>query len=244
MLERDPNWDALPPTSIAVKGILRRCLEKEVHRRLRDIADVRQWLEETAAEVRPLTVPVNRSHRIRWSIAGLVLGLAIGGSSIWLVTRRHGESVRQVGHFIVTSSQSGPLTADTYGSNVAISPDGSRIVYTVTQNGVPMLAVRRLDQLEGTTLAGTEGGTFPFFSADNNHIGFATVDALKRVPVEGGAVVTICPVRPAFAARRGEPTTPSSLASTVESGSFALRYPKGFRERLLRQTQLAGKKTI
>jgi serine/threonine protein kinase/Tol biopolymer transport system component len=50
ILERSPNWSALPagvpPT---VTRLLRRCLEKDLRRRLRDIADARLELEDALA---------------------------------------------------------------------------------------------------------------------------------------------------------------------------------------------------
>jgi serine/threonine protein kinase len=42
VLESEPNWTTLPPdTPEAIRRLLRRCLEKDVTRRLRDIADAR-----------------------------------------------------------------------------------------------------------------------------------------------------------------------------------------------------------
>ena len=41
ILEREPDWNALPAsTTPADSGLLRRCLEKDRARRLADIADV------------------------------------------------------------------------------------------------------------------------------------------------------------------------------------------------------------
>ena len=48
ILERDPNWDALPAkTPPRVRQLLRRCLEKDHRHRLRDIGDARLELNET-----------------------------------------------------------------------------------------------------------------------------------------------------------------------------------------------------
>ena len=47
ILEREPDWTAMPAgTPPAVRRLLQRCLEKDARRRLRDIGDVRHWLEE------------------------------------------------------------------------------------------------------------------------------------------------------------------------------------------------------
>ena len=50
ILEREADWTALPAgTPPAVRRLLQRCLEKDSRRRLRDIGDVRHWLEDVAS---------------------------------------------------------------------------------------------------------------------------------------------------------------------------------------------------
>lgn len=44
-------------------------------------------------------------------------------------------------------------------------------------------------------IPGTEGGHTPFFSPDGEWIGFFTDDALKKVPVSGGAAMTLAPAQ-------------------------------------------------
>ena len=47
VLESEPNWTALPRnTPESIRRLLRRCLEKDVTRRLRDIADARLEIVE------------------------------------------------------------------------------------------------------------------------------------------------------------------------------------------------------
>src|SRR5687768_3732357 len=47
ILDRDPDWTALPDsTPPAVRRLLRRCLEKDVKRRVHHIADVRIEIED------------------------------------------------------------------------------------------------------------------------------------------------------------------------------------------------------
>jgi len=197
VLEREPNWGALPRSAAPLSGILRRCLEKDRLRRLRDIGDVKQWLQETATE--PVVVAGSPGISRWWIASAVLLSLVAGAAATGLyLASRSQTPARVVVRFELTSSQAGSFNAETFGTNVAISPDGSRIVYTGTRNGVPVLVSRRLDSLEATPLAGTEGGTFPFFSPDGKEIGYATLYAIKRVPAEGGASVTICPADASF----------------------------------------------
>src|SRR6185295_677746 len=50
ILKSDPEWQALPPeTPARIRDLLRRCLEKDRDRRLRDIGDARLEIEEALA---------------------------------------------------------------------------------------------------------------------------------------------------------------------------------------------------
>ena len=82
-LEREPDWNALPPhTPVAVRRLLRRCLEKDPARRLHDIADARLELDEVAGGASDAVAVVSSSdrnaRRVRWSIAGVSLGTGRG----------------------------------------------------------------------------------------------------------------------------------------------------------------------
>ena len=65
------------------------------------------------------------------------------------------------------------------------------------------LYLRRLDQLEATPITGTEGAANPFFSPNGDSIGFYAQGALKRVPLAGGAAVTISNVDLVYGASWG-----------------------------------------
>ncbi len=52
IIERDPEWKALPPaTPPAIVRLLRRCLEKDAGRRLHDVADVRIEIDEASSSI-------------------------------------------------------------------------------------------------------------------------------------------------------------------------------------------------
>jgi serine/threonine-protein kinase len=54
--------------------------------------------------------------------------------------------------------------------------------------------MQQLDQLEGKTIPGSEGGFDPFFSPDGQQLGFATFADLRRIGIGGGLSATICPI--------------------------------------------------
>jgi len=77
--------------------------------------------------------------------------------------------------------------------NPVISPDGTRLVFPAKgADGSEQLATRRLDQSIVTILAGTDGAVAPFFSPDGQWIGFFAGRKLKKVPLQGGAAVSLC----------------------------------------------------
>jgi len=77
------------------------------------------------------------------------------------------------------------------GSRIALSPDGSRMVYIGPGEGGRQLWVRRRDELTATPLPGTETATHVFFSPDGSRVGFI-VDAQRVliVSLAGGPPVT------------------------------------------------------
>jgi serine/threonine-protein kinase len=56
------------------------------------------------------------------------------------------------------------------------------------------LFLRRLDQLDASPVAGTEGAYAPFFSPDGSSVGFFANGRLLKVALSGGTVTPICPV--------------------------------------------------
>ena len=82
---------------------------------------------------------------------------------------------------------------DAAGSPIAVSPDGSRIVYVGTDSTrTGWLYFRMLEGEEPVRIAGTRGANHPFFSPDGASLGFVQDGRLRKLGLGGGAVVTIC----------------------------------------------------
>ncbi|HET7041706.1 MAG TPA: protein kinase, partial [Gemmatimonadales bacterium] len=79
------------------------------------------------------------------------------------------------------------------GINLAISPDGRRIVYAGPGETDGQLWLRDRDRLDAVPIPGTAGATNPFFSPDGKSIAFASgaASALTVVPVAGGPPITL-----------------------------------------------------
>jgi Tol biopolymer transport system component len=84
-------------------------------------------------------------------------------------------------------------------TDLAISPDGSMLVYAAWRPGPgrgelrSALYRRRVDREDAEAIPGTEGATTPFFSPDGHWIGFFQGSSLRRVAVTGGQPETIIP---------------------------------------------------
>ena len=85
ILEREVDWTALPAgTPPAVRRLLQLCLEKDARRRLRDIGDVRHWLEEVPSrDTGDGATDVSGPRGIAWLVGGVALALTIVGA--WVV---------------------------------------------------------------------------------------------------------------------------------------------------------------
>ena len=85
ILEREPAWDALPGTTPPViRRLLRRCLEKDPKRRLRDIADARMEIDGV------ISGPTRSRVLLPWAMAVITsLGALIAvGALTWYYARR------------------------------------------------------------------------------------------------------------------------------------------------------------
>ena len=87
---------------------------------------------------------------------------------------------------------------------VALSPDGKTLVFSAIWGGTQQLYARRMDQLSATPIAGTTGGSSPFFSPDGQWVGFGAGSELRKVPLSGGPAVTLCKAVALFGASWGD----------------------------------------
>ncbi len=80
-----------------------------------------------------------------------------------------------------------------YGTSLlALSPNGRSLAYVAQRRGARQLYQRSLDRFETVPIRDSEGASNPFFSPDSRWLGFSTVNALKKVLLEGGTPQTIC----------------------------------------------------
>ena len=231
VLTKEIDWTTLPAeTPPALGRLLRRCLERDPKRRLRDIGDALMELDEALVAqptdeiaVAPIAHPVGWRHMmpliatggaaalitgasvwmamLGWGYANPVVGawataVLMTGGAIWCLMRSWRYAMPLVVAGVAMALITGgavwsltrpasprvarfpiPLAADQNFSStgrplVAISPDGTQVVY-VANGG---LWLRPIDRLQATLLPGTDSGRTPFFSPNGQSIGFWTFD--------------------------------------------------------------------
>jgi hypothetical protein len=189
VLDRDPDWAALPTTTPAsIRSLLRRVLERDLKRRLRDIGDAGVELSSAKESDTKLAVIGDdverrraRRRRMAWVAASVALAGAIG-FGILSPRRSAPEADTPVSRIAIALPPGQLIARIAAGPSVAISPDGTRLAYVAGETGgVQGIYLRPLEGLEGTRVPGTDGGSAPFFSPDGQWLGFYGDGKLKKV---------------------------------------------------------------
>jgi serine/threonine-protein kinase len=193
VVEREPNMDALPlsvPTRVG--QALRVCLRKDPKQRVTDIRDLRLVLDgafETNGSTALQGVQILRRSRERaaWVVAIVSL---IALLLVWAMTYgRSPAAPSRLSRLQIVPTGTQSLSLSGFEHDVAITPDGSRVVY-IGNNGT-QLFVRALDGLEPVSLARGELRA-PFISPDGQWVGFIEgAQTIRKVSLNGGPPVTV-----------------------------------------------------
>lgn len=155
VLQREPDWSALPPgTPPSIRRLLRRCLEKDPRRRLRDIGDARAEIADARSDVldgTAGTVAPPRRWRLMLAAALLaVAGMAALASAAWLGWRDRGAAppAASTAPRLAKTLRLTNTPAREFGP--AISPDGKWVAYYSDARGPTDIWVKYVDS--GATL--------------------------------------------------------------------------------------------
>ena len=200
---READLTALPSgLNPRIAELIARCLEKNPKKRWQAMGDLRVELETLAAAPHQVAAPVAGAlvaPKPLWKRAmPVVAAIAVTAVTATLATRwLTPPPSRDVIRFAVPS----PNFNQGF-QNLALSPDGTRLVYVAnTGPGLRQLMLRTMGDLEARPIAGTEGQVAsPSFSPDGQFVAFYSgVDAaLKKIAITGGAAVTLCKITVPF----------------------------------------------
>jgi Tol biopolymer transport system component len=184
VIHKEPNLAAVPEQA---RRLMRRCLEKDPKRRLRDIGEA-QYLIDDLRLVQTGERSRSGRERVWWGITAALVAVAAGVS--WMHFREAPPDSP------VVKFQVPP--PDNAGFGVfRLSPDGRYLAFIANEGGRRRLWVRGLDSLEARVFPGTDFANFPFWSPDSKFIGFASGDGkLKKIAVSGGPPQTLCDASP------------------------------------------------
>jgi serine/threonine protein kinase len=160
VLTKECDLSGVPPR---LRGLLRRCLEKDPAKRLRDIGDMSLLLDDPPAA----STEITRRRPLPWFVAALAVVIAAAAIAIGAWTRTSSGPAPTT-RLVIALPEGQELT-----DHAAISPDGKTIAYTAREGGSePHLFLRDLNAFEAREVTASSGATQPFFSPDSGWIGF------------------------------------------------------------------------
>jgi eukaryotic-like serine/threonine-protein kinase len=143
-----------------VRPLLKRCLEKDPQRRLRDIGDAMGIIEST-----PEATPKVR----QWAAWAVAAALLLAFAALAGIHFREAAPDPPVIATSILPPENTSFEFSTGFNPPALSPDGHQLVFGA-QGARKQLWVRSFDSTTARPLTGTEGATFPFWSPDSRSI--------------------------------------------------------------------------
>jgi serine/threonine protein kinase/Tol biopolymer transport system component len=198
ILSRDPDWTLVPrDTSPSVVRLLRRCLERDVRRRLRDAGDAKLELLDDAVVTEPAQPFSVRVHP--W----LLGAAALAGALLTLGVMRWRPAVPEISYDQRLVNATVTRLTDFQGSefDAAVSADGRFVAFRSDRDGPLDVFVTQVGSGRFTNL--TQGredvsGAVRMvgFSPDGSEVwlgGLAPDRRLRTMPLFGGPVRTFLP---------------------------------------------------
>jgi serine/threonine protein kinase len=196
VIEREPDWQRLPPAAPSwLRFLVRRCLQKDPRRRLQDIGDARIELEDPPGDGEPH--PAARAPRKALAVLPWVLTGALSIGLLWLSTDRRSAATPRANDSPIRMELNLPAGVElwepfTNAGSVALSPDGSKLAFIGVTSGNRQIYIRRLDQFHAVAVPGTSGANALTFSPDSRSIAVMLItQVLQTIGLEDGLVVPL-----------------------------------------------------
>jgi eukaryotic-like serine/threonine-protein kinase len=178
-----------PQTPPGLDRVIRLCLDKDPDERIQTAHDLKLQLQAIAeapltSTQAPVVVPTRRPW-LPWVAAGVLAIVAIVFALAYLQSLR-APQVSVHSYILPPEKATFLLTGNAAGPPV-LSPDGLRITFTAkSADGRQMLWIRPLNSAVAQPMSGTEGATYPFWSADSRSVAFFAANKLNKVDASGG----------------------------------------------------------
>jgi eukaryotic-like serine/threonine-protein kinase len=226
VMSKEPDWAALSSsTPSAVRSLLRRCLDKDPKRRLRDIGEARFALDGAND---PAPAPDRQRQRpMVWAPAVIaVVSLAVAAFALW----SRPAAIQTTSARLTIPL---PLGAE-ITSYPAITADGRTVAY-VAQHGTEdaQLYLRDLNEFQARVVAGSSGARQPFFSPDGKWVAFFAQGQLQKAEVAGGGAIRVVEAAYPFGGTWSEDNT-IIYAASLGSGLLRISASGGTPESLTR----------
>ena len=191
ILEKEPEpVSAVQPLATpALDHVIQRALAKDPNDRWqtsRDLMQELKWSAESGA-LPSGAVPTASEGRTRremfaWLFSGALMVILIAGAVWW----RNSKPSVEMMYFAAPM----PFPA----RDMAVAPNGHTIAVIAYQESARknVLWIYELGSRGARSLAGTEGASYPFWSADGRSLAFFADAQLKKLEVSGGPVQTVC----------------------------------------------------
>jgi eukaryotic-like serine/threonine-protein kinase len=195
ILEKDPEpiSKTQPMMPVALDHVIGDCLVKEPELRWQSVADIGRelrWVATSGSGVStapPISVRRWWRERLLW-VAVIVALLAL---LVWSNFREL-EPARSVRSFLIPPVDTGFDFTGDFSGPPAISPDGGAVAFCARNpKERDSIWVQSLSELRAKRLDGTDGASFPFWSADGRFVGFFADGHLKKVSGSGGPVTVL-----------------------------------------------------
>ena len=195
ILAREPDFNALPPgLPPALRALIVRCLARDPQQRVPSMSTalyvLTGGLDTAPSTAAAMPAPVQRRPVWRRALPAVAIAIVAGaigaaGSAWW----PRAETPKPVTRFSFEIPK-GQIYTNNNRQMIAVSPDGSRIVYVAGLR----LYLRNLSEPDSRQIPGSElkaGVLNPVFSPDGEWIAFWSANDLKKIPVGGGTPITL-----------------------------------------------------
>jgi Tol biopolymer transport system component len=195
--EPQPISTLQPMTPPALDRVVATCLAKDPEERFQTAHDLKlqlKWIAEGGSKAgipAPVAAQRRNRERILWGALALLLAACVALAAIHF--GRTTAERRAVHAYIPAPEKASFAFVGDRTAPLVISPDGTRLAFGATgSDGKQLLWVRALQAATSLPLPGTEGATYPFWSADSRFIGFFAEGKLKKIEAAGGPAQGLC----------------------------------------------------